>query len=235
MAGARRKKERVEELTATIAPVGKETMNDRVYRELKNLIMTGAFAPGAELILREVAQVMGTSLMPVRDGMRRLVSEHGLDALPSGRMVIPVLNAERFEEIRRIRLMLESEAVALAASRISKKQLTAVKVIFRNLVSLEPDNRMEFWNLNQKLHFAIYEAAGSPLLLAMIESLWLQLGPLLTRIPVSRALKNSADPHQLLLTALEKGGPEAARAALVADISDSSVQVMAVLEGQAKA
>ena len=96
MAGARRKKQRVEELTATIAPVGKETMNDRVYRELKNLIMTGAFAPGAELILREVAQVMGTSLMPVRDAMRRLVSEHGLDALPSGRMVIPVLSTHRY-------------------------------------------------------------------------------------------------------------------------------------------
>ena len=234
MAGARRKQERVEDLSAMIAPVGKDTMNDRVYRELRSLIMTGAFAPGAELILREVAQVMGTSLMPVRDSMKRLVSEHALAALPSGRMVIPVLNAERFEEIKRIRLMLEGEAVALAATRISKKQLAVVKSIVKSLSTLEPDNRMEFWKLNQKLHFSVYEAAGSPLLMAMIESLWLQLGPLLTRIPVSRALQGSVDPHQLLLGALEKGEPEAARAALVADISASSVQVIAVLEGQSR-
>jgi DNA-binding GntR family transcriptional regulator len=57
------------DLVSAIA-VERETLNDRVYRELKNSIMAGSFNPGSELTLRSVADALGTSLMPVRDAMR---------------------------------------------------------------------------------------------------------------------------------------------------------------------
>jgi hypothetical protein len=70
------------EIAAAISPVGRETLNDRVYRELKKSIMSGAFKPGSELKLRSVAEALGTSLMPVRDAMRRLVAERALEMRP---------------------------------------------------------------------------------------------------------------------------------------------------------
>jgi DNA-binding FadR family transcriptional regulator len=73
------------DLISAIAPVERETLNDRVYRELKNSIMAGSLKPGSELTLRSVADALGTSLMPVRDAMRRLVSERALEVLPSRR------------------------------------------------------------------------------------------------------------------------------------------------------
>ena len=222
----------VEDLGSSIGPVERETLNDRVYRELKNSIMAGAFKPGSELTLRSVAEALGTSFMPVRDAMRRLVTERGLEMRPSRTIAIPVLTADEFLELRRVRLLLEGEAVALAAERISARQLGNVRTILKKLESLDGDRRGQFWALNLKLHFAVYEVGASALLLSIVESLWLQLGPLLARIPVSRALKESADPHQLLVRALEQHDPIAARAALTADLTEATEQVLKELARQ---
>lgn len=216
----------VENLSSSIGPVERETLNDRVYRELKNSIMAGAFQPGDELTLRTVAEVLGTSFMPVRDAMRRLVTERGLEVRPSRTIAIPVLTIDEFLELRHVRLLLEGEAVALAAEKISARQLANVKAIHRKLESFDHERRRQFWSLNLKLHFAIYEVGASRLLLSIIESLWLQLGPLLARVPVSRALTDSADPHQLLVRALEQHDPVAARAALIADLTEATEQIL---------
>ena len=163
----------VEDLGWSIGPIERETLNDRVYRELKNSIMAGAFKPGAELTLRSVAEALGTSFMPVRDAMRRLVTERGLEMRPSRTIAIPILTADNFLELRRVRLLLEGEAVALAAQKISARQLGNVRGILKKLESLNDEQRGQFWALNLKLHFAIYEVGASPLLLSIIESLWL--------------------------------------------------------------
>lgn len=222
----------IENLSSTIGPIERETLNDRVYRELKNSIMTGAFKPGSELTLRSVAAALGTSFMPARDAMRRLVTERGLEMRPSRTIAIPVLSADEFLELRRVRLLLEGEAVALSAEKISTRQLNDVNTLLKKLENLDSERRGQFWTLNLKLHFAVYEAGASALLLSIIESLWLQLGPLLARIPVSRALKDSTDPHQRLVRALEQHDPVAARAALVADLTEATEQVMKELARQ---
>ena len=107
----------VEDIGSSIGPIERETLNDRVYRELKNSIMAGAFKPGAELTLRSVAEALGTSFMPVRDAMRRLATERGLEIRPSRTIAIPTLSAEEFLELRRVRVLLEGEAVALARGK----------------------------------------------------------------------------------------------------------------------
>jgi DNA-binding GntR family transcriptional regulator len=222
----------VEDLGASIGPIERETLNDRVYRELKNSIMAGAFEPGSELTLRSVAEALGTSFMPVRDAMRRLVTERGLEIRPSRTIAIPTLSAEEFLELRRVRVLLEGEAVALAAEKITERQLANVRTTLKKLEGLSKDRRGQFWSLNLKLHFAIYEAGASPLILSIIESLWLQLGPILARVPVSRALNDSTDPHQLLVRALERHDANAARAALVADLTQATERVMKELARQ---
>jgi DNA-binding GntR family transcriptional regulator len=187
-------------------------LNDRVYRELKNSIMARRLQAGG--------------------GADRLVTERGLEIRPSRTIAIPTLSTEEFLELRRVRVLLEGEAVALAAEKITERQLANVRATLKKLEGLSKDRRGQFWTLNLKLHFAIYEAGASPLMLSIIESLWLQLGPILARVPVSRALNDSADPHQLLVRALERHDAKAARAALVADLTQATEQVLKELARQ---
>jgi DNA-binding GntR family transcriptional regulator len=173
-----------------------------------------------------VSDALGTSMMPVRDAMRRLVSERALEVRPTRKIAVPVLTVEQFHELRRIRMLLEGEAVALAAERITPRQLAACRALLRKLDSLDQESPRQFWELNHQLHFAIYQAADSPLLLSIIEMLWLQIGPLLTRIAAARAVQDAADPHALLVDALERRDGVAARAALVRDLTQSTERVL---------
>ena len=70
------------------------------------------------------------------------------------------------------------------------------------------------------------------MLLSIIESLWLQIGPLLTRIPVSRAVEESADAHKLLMNALERHDPIAARRAPERDVTELTERVLGELARQ---
>jgi DNA-binding GntR family transcriptional regulator len=63
------------------------------------------------IVYRELKK---SSLMPVRDAMRRLVAERALEMRPLRTNAIPVLSADQFLEIRAIRLLLE--AVTRAAN-----------------------------------------------------------------------------------------------------------------------
>ena len=76
--------------------------------------------------------------------------------------------------------------------------------------------------LNQDFHFEIYRACGSAVLLPMIESLWLQSGPCIRVAIYAFSEANEVDTahyHRGIVAALAAGDAEAARAALVADIS----------------
>ena len=62
-----------------LGAIQRETLNDRVYQQLRTMIMSGAVSPGKELKLRELAKELHVSLMPVRDAIGRLVVERAQD------------------------------------------------------------------------------------------------------------------------------------------------------------
>ena len=93
-----------------LGAIQRETLNDRVYQQLRTMIMSGRVRPGKELKLRELAKELHVSLMPVRDAIGRLVVERALDMLPNRQVIVPELSLDRLLEVRRVRVVLESEA-----------------------------------------------------------------------------------------------------------------------------
>ena len=63
--------------------------------------MKGHFAPGDVVTLRSLADAFGTSPMPVRAALSRLVAEQAFVVRPNRSMIVPLLSAERLDEIRR--------------------------------------------------------------------------------------------------------------------------------------
>src|SRR5690606_26940818 len=80
--------------------------------------------------------------------------------------------------------------------------------------------------LNKELHFSVYRAAGMPILLRMIESLWLRIGPILNydlRSGSQRVLQRVAvGHHDRLIDALECRDGNGAQAALQGDIESAA-------------
>ena len=215
-------------LERSIRAVERETLNDRVYRELRTIIMSGGFAPGSEMKLRALAQSLHVSLMPVRDAIGRLVVERALKMLPNHRVIVPETTIDEFLEIRRVRILLEGEAAALACQHVSPDVIASLKRIHEKIKSLSGNKQRQFWALNQEFHFTVYEAAKSPLLLSMIESLWLQIGPVFNHIPINLT-SEGARGHHRIIAALSAGDAKAARAALTEDLMKGGVRIIAAL------
>ncbi len=74
-------------------PVGRETVQDRVYREIRQMILNGEIEPGQTLTIQGLSEAFRVSAMPVREALRRLMAEQALMVV-SGRSVgIPARRA----------------------------------------------------------------------------------------------------------------------------------------------
>jgi DNA-binding GntR family transcriptional regulator len=179
---------------------------DEVAAALRELIVRGDIAPGAPLRQRHLAERFGVSPTPVREALRRLESE-GLVRNDLNRgSTVAELDAETVEESYRIRAELEALAVRLAAAKLTPADLRALRAVHLELEAChQGDPRIH--GLNRRLHFRLYEAAGSPLLLSMLRLLWRSFpgGP-----RVFRPHQESAAQHAAILDALEAGDADLA-------------------------
>ncbi|MBI1171057.1 FCD domain-containing protein [bacterium] len=214
------------EAAAGLAPVGRDTVQDRVYGELRRALIGGLFAPGQVLTIRQLADALMTSTMPVRDALGRLITERAVEMLPNRSIRVPPVTLERIEDLLRARILIEGEAITLAAARVTPALLTTIRAIMVEWEEMRLGGNPETVDreaaLNQAFHFEIYRACGSTILLPMIESLWLQSGPF-TRAAIfafsEAGAQDAARFHHDIVRALEMGDGPAARLALVADIS----------------
>ncbi len=213
-------------IAAQLAPVGRETVQDRVYSELRRALIGGLFEPSQVLTIRGLADALVTSTMPVREALGRLITEKALEALPNRSVRVPPITLERIDDLLRARILIEGEAIALAAKRMGPKDITVIEGMLHEwdemrALKQKKDVDREV-TLNQTFHFEIYRACGSAVLIPMIESLWLQSGPCI-RVAIyafSEAGEvDTAHYHRSIVAALAAQDADAARAALVADIS----------------
>ena len=160
-----------------------ETLTDRAYAALKKALIIGEFPPGHVLVIRSVAEAYGISATPVREALQRLVAERMLQMQANRSIVVPYLSADRFTEICHIRCALEGTAAELAVSHTDRGHLLDLETIVEDIDRAIGGKEIQAYvQLNQKLHFALYERANSPLLLGMIKDFWCNVGPFFTRL-----------------------------------------------------
>jgi len=205
----------------------RDTLRLRVYGALARGLMGGMFTPGEAVSLRTLAARLGTSAMPVREAVSRLIAERALVMLPNRSVIIPRMTRERFLEITRIRQKLEGMLAEMACVRASRANIVALARINDELKRcLATDDLRGAMTGNMTFHFALYEFAGSEVTLPLVETLWLQAGPfvaLSARLPDMRwTLRH----HARLLAALRAGDARAARRAIKDDIEESLQQLL---------
>ena len=212
----------------SLAPVGRETMNERVYSELRRSLIHGVFEAGEVLRIAELAETMQTSTMPVREALARLVSERALEALPSRSVRVPLITPQRLDDLAHARRLVEGELVRLALPKIDTAELSELRALTRAceaaFASEAPDRAQSTSELNHAFHFRIYRAARSAVLIPIVESLWLQSGPYVraaARIHQEEGRALAVHHHWALVAALESRDADRAVAALEDDITHS--------------
>ena len=206
-----------------LTPITRSSVNESVYQELRKKLMHGEYRAGQALGIQYLADALGTSTMPVREALRRLVAQQGLEPLPNGTTRVPLITPERLADIRRARLLIEGTAVEWAAPHLSAAQLGELDMLAREITEARRTREGVATSLEKNLdfHFTIYQAAQSPVLMATIESLWLQSGAYLraTREFLHTEEQPADHLHEQTIAALRAGDVQTARQRIEEDIS----------------
>ena len=170
--------------TPRLKLIARETLWDRVYASLESALLSGRYAPGERVVLRDVADELGVSLTPVRDAVNRLVAEKVLDrgnVGQGGGAVVPLLNADQFDQLMTIRAGLEPVAARAAAERATPEWLQSIQASLAAMKrSVEERRTEQYLDAHYRFHFGIYGLSGMPIVQDVIESAWLRCAPTLT-------------------------------------------------------
>ena len=207
----------------------KFTLQARVYLKLREDISTGRCASKEVMTLRGIAAEFGTSPMPVREAMQRLEAENALETLPNRQIQVPPVSRERFDELTEVRKLLEGRCAATAAIRATDAELQRIAQVGARLSdTLKNEDISRLPRVDHEYHFAIYRAAHTPVVLSIVETLWLQSGPYLAA--PARALQRrksrlgglNLSRHDEITTALMLAGDTAATQSVLLKISSKT-------------
>lgn len=206
----------------TLSPVGRETAQDRVYRQLRTALIRGSFDAGEQFFANDVADRMSVSSMPVREALARLVSERALEATPNRRVRVPLLTQDRARDVARARKLIEGELAGLALLHLTRSDIARLEALTFDYEEENDPNRIA--DLNHAFHFLIYDRAASPVLMSMAESLWMQAGPFVRA--AARTHKPARDyapttHHHGILDGIRAGDSALMVSALQADITQA--------------
>lgn len=192
--------------------------HERVYRALRARIMHGEISPGAPLTLRGIGKEFSVSMTPARESVRRLVAEGALTLSSSGRVSTPALSNERIEELASLRALLEPELASRALPRAHFALIERLETINHKVGQMIARHEASgYIRLNLEFHRTLYLRAQAPAILAMAETVWLQMGP--TMAALYGRLNRTASPahHRLILAALKAGDEPGLRLAVRTD------------------
>jgi DNA-binding GntR family transcriptional regulator len=145
--------------------------SDTAYRQIRNMILSGELAPGAQIGEEALAESCGVSRTPVRDALRRLESEMFIRRSDSNRSFVANWSLDDVDDNFALRAMLEGHAARRAAKRITWDQVERLRGYNRGLLKAISGARPDvvaFLECNRLFHACLLEAAASDRLSVML-------------------------------------------------------------------
>ena len=148
-------------------------LTDRVFDTIHTAIMSGELPAGTQLKVRDLAEQVGTSVMPVREAIRRL-EESGLAARePHKGAVVKSLTMDELVQTYEVRILLEVDAARRGGSAVTDDDCRAMSALCDQLVQAFDEGRIvEALNLDEEMLGTLYAASGNQVLVESIRGLW---------------------------------------------------------------
>jgi len=142
------------------------------YRELRRRIITGDLEPGSRLSQYQLAADMGMSITPLREAIRRLVSEGWVELDTHRDVKIAALDATEAHELLEVRLSLEPLATELAAQFRTADDIRSMTSAVDRILPVNRAWGDEGISLHRDFHRAIYMTSHNRVLIRLLDDLW---------------------------------------------------------------
>lgn len=201
---------------------------------LREEILDGDLHPGDRIHITETAARFELSPIPLREGLRMLVSEGLVVPQPQRGYRVTAATVEDIDDTYRLRLLLDPMAVRLAVTNFDDESRTHLQGCFDRMVTSYrkgdwPSHRVP----HREFHFAIYSQCDSPWLLRCISMLW-ENSDRYQRL--STDLRGTRDQrlaeHRGIMEAVLAGDPEEAGQRMESHLRVTHGTVRALLAGE---
>jgi DNA-binding GntR family transcriptional regulator len=192
-----------------------DTITEKVRRLLRYQIITGQLKPGDRIVQFAVAEQLGVSRIPVREGIHALAAEGLVELEPHHGAVVSPVSIEHATEIFEVRAMLEERVLRLAVTsplfndHLFKKAKTYIAAMRK---SRGKTFDMEQWgNAHWDFHRTLYEPSMQQHTLAMLRSLFLHSERYIAlEIADPEFAAQDIKDHETILQNLQDGNIDAA-------------------------
>lgn len=208
---------------ATLRPTGLPEMthtnlDDQVYARLTMMIAEGMLLPGERIIPDQLSRGLGVSRTPILAALKRLSQERVVEWRSRHGVVVRRLSRRDLAMIYELRESLEGLSARRAAQVITPTQVGHFRNLFRGLDFEDtPSNRHKYMSRDYTFHVGLLEIADSPPLAQAMNSLSI-LVRAFSGSGVIRPMHESMAEHEAIFSALLRGDPDAAEAAMRAHL-----------------
>jgi len=148
-------------------------LTDQVYETMHEAIMNGDLPAGSRLRIRDIAAQVGTSVMPVREAIRRLEEAGLAERVPHKGAVVKGLTLAELVHVYDVRRLLEVEAARLGAQQISPADVDRMQTEYELMQTAIAERRVvALLDHDEALLTILYEASANPVLVDSIRTLW---------------------------------------------------------------
>lgn len=222
------------DLPANRNAIVRDPLAVQARRHIARHLTSGAWKPGARITIRALAQELGISTTPVREVLLQLAATGCLELKQNTSFSVPPVSLEVYLETRRLRVLLEGEAAAVAAERATDKEIDSLAAIHTRLEQAESDADVPgCLAFNRAFHLSLVEMSRLATLVTFVETLWLRSGPMLNALfPRVQPWQQGIYRHLDVIAGLRARSPEQARVAIQLDLLEGGAVIESALRAQ---
>jgi DNA-binding GntR family transcriptional regulator len=217
-----------------LKPITSLTQREQVTQSVRNALMNGHFQPGQIMTVKAVSGLLGSSVMPTREALNRLIAEGALELRANRSVVVPVLSRQEFDELTHLRCHVESLAATQAAAKVGAAHIARLVDIDQAMRAAVLAKDIDaYLNGNFQFHFLIYRLGASSFVLSIIEKLWVRVGPLIRFCLNESGIAEANNVHAEVIRSLRCNDSAALSRAIHEDISTAAKTIAATFDTSA--
>lgn len=189
-----------------------ESLGERVYKSLRDLILSQAYPPGSKLNVEQLCRNLGVSRTPVWDAMRRLETEGLVSTVARHGVFVLNYGIDKVRDLFAVRGALEALAAGQAARQIDAEARNALEAAVRRLGAAARGQAVEAYSRAAiEFHDQVLAAARNQVLSRLLENIYAQILVLRLRsLYLPERLDSSVAEHRAIFAAIVDGNAEAA-------------------------
>ena len=199
-----------------------QTAPDMAYQIISQKILEGEYPPGMKLSRRKMAEVTGTSVIPVIEAMKRLEDDRLVESKPKWGSFVTVPTLEKVRQSFQLREAIECTAARYMAEHMTAEQEAVLTALATELdtVPYNCESALNTGETHMAFHRKFTEFLDNKLMsdaLRKINMFWILCSSVRSRAP---SVQYPRYWHRLLIDKVKSGDPQTAEEAMRIHVYD---------------